>query len=98
MSDISGGGPAYGFYGDDFTGATDTLAHLARAGLRTMLFFVPPDAARLSMLGRLDAIGIAGAARTMPPHAAAAGACARGGRVRYAWRARDPLQSVLDLR
>ena len=61
--------PAYGFYGDDFTGATDTLAHLARAGLRTMLFFAPPDAARLSMLGRLDAIGVAGAARTMPPHA-----------------------------
>jgi uncharacterized protein YgbK (DUF1537 family) len=67
--DISGDGPAYGFYGDDFTGATDTLAHLTRAGLRTMLFFAPPDAARLSMLGRLDAVGIAGAARTMVPHA-----------------------------
>ncbi|SMG55316.1 four-carbon acid sugar kinase family protein [Paraburkholderia susongensis] len=62
-------GPAYAFYGDDFTGATDTLAHLARAGLRTMLFFTPPDAARLSMLGQLDAIGVAGAARTMAPHA-----------------------------
>ncbi|MFM0341647.1 four-carbon acid sugar kinase family protein [Paraburkholderia fungorum] len=61
--------PAYGFYGDDFTGATDTLAHLARAGLRAMLFFAPPDAARLAMVGRLDAIGVAGAARTMPPHA-----------------------------
>ncbi|MFM0211210.1 four-carbon acid sugar kinase family protein [Paraburkholderia sediminicola] len=69
MHDIRGDGPAYGFYGDDFTGATDTLAHLARAGLRTMLFFAPPDAARLSMLDRLDAVGIAGAARTMPPHA-----------------------------
>jgi uncharacterized protein YgbK (DUF1537 family) len=32
-----------------------------------MLFFAPPDAVRLSMLGRLDAVGIAGAARTMPP-------------------------------
>lgn len=62
-------GPAYAFYGDDFTGATDTLAHLARAGLRTMLFFAPPDATRLSMLGPLDAIGVAGAARTMPPAA-----------------------------
>jgi uncharacterized protein YgbK (DUF1537 family) len=62
-------GPAYAFYGDDFTGATDTLANLARAGLRTMLFFAPPDAARLSMLGRLDALGVAGAARTMPPAA-----------------------------
>lgn len=66
---MSGVSPAYGFYGDDFTGATDTLAHLARAGLRTMLFFAPPDAQRLSMLGRLDAVGIAGAARTMQPHA-----------------------------
>ncbi|WP_186307816.1 four-carbon acid sugar kinase family protein [Paraburkholderia sp. BCC1884] len=57
--------PDYAFYGDDFTGATDTLAHLARAGLRTMLFFAPPDAARLSTLGQLDALGVAGAARTM---------------------------------
>jgi uncharacterized protein YgbK (DUF1537 family) len=61
--------PAYAFYGDDFTGATDTLAHLARAGLRTMLLFAPPDAARLSVLGQLDALGVAGAARTMEPHA-----------------------------
>ncbi len=70
MSDVRqlhGSGPHYAFYGDDFTGATDTLAHLARAGLRTMLFFAPPDAARLSMLGQLDALGIAGAARTMSP-------------------------------
>jgi uncharacterized protein YgbK (DUF1537 family) len=59
--------PAYAFYGDDFTGATDTLAYLARAGLRTMLFFGPPDAARLAALGRFDALGIAGAARTMAP-------------------------------
>lgn len=68
MSDLSrDDGPDYAFYGDDFTGATDTLAHLARAGLRTMLFFEPPDAARLSMLGPLDALGVAGAARTMAP-------------------------------
>ncbi|WP_121323665.1 four-carbon acid sugar kinase family protein [Paraburkholderia sp. RAU2J] len=60
-------GPAYAFYGDDFTGATDTLAHLARAGLRTMLLFAPPDAARLARLGQLDALGVAGAARTMEP-------------------------------
>jgi uncharacterized protein YgbK (DUF1537 family) len=69
MREMNGDGLAYGFYGDDFTGATDTLAHLARAGLRTMLLFAPPDAERLSMLGRLDAVGIAGAARTMAPHA-----------------------------
>ncbi|MFM0597125.1 four-carbon acid sugar kinase family protein [Paraburkholderia dilworthii] len=70
MSDLPrNDGPNYAFYGDDFTGATDTLAHLARAGLRTMLFFEPPDAARLSRLGSLDALGVAGAARTMAPSA-----------------------------
>ncbi|MFP3605474.1 four-carbon acid sugar kinase family protein [Paraburkholderia sp. SIMBA_053] len=61
------GGPQYAFYGDDFTGATDTLAHLARAGLRTMLLLAPPDATHLGKLGPLDAIGVAGAARTMSP-------------------------------
>ncbi|CAD6542459.1 3-oxo-isoapionate kinase [Paraburkholderia kirstenboschensis] len=63
----TGGGPQYAFYGDDFTGATDTLAHLARAGLRTMLLLAPPDATHLGKLGPLDAIGVAGAARTMSP-------------------------------
>ncbi|CAG4924480.1 four-carbon acid sugar kinase family protein [Paraburkholderia gardini] len=62
-------GPAYGFYGDDFTGATDTLAHLARAGLRTMLFFQPPTDAQLDAAGPLDAIGVASAARAMAPPA-----------------------------
>ncbi|RAS35485.1 four-carbon acid sugar kinase family protein [Paraburkholderia bryophila] len=70
MSDLPrDDGPDYAFYGDDFTGATDTLAHLARAGIRTMLFFEPPDAARLSTSGPLDAVGVAGAARTMAPSA-----------------------------
>ncbi|MDE1184272.1 four-carbon acid sugar kinase family protein [Paraburkholderia sp.] len=65
--------PAYAFYGDDFTGATDTLAHLARAGLRTMLFVEAPDAARLAQFGpgraydALDAIGVAGIARALAP-------------------------------
>ncbi len=32
------------FYGDDFTGATDTLATAARAGLRALLFLgLPTD-------------------------------------------------------
>ncbi len=72
------GAVQYGFYGDDFTGATDTLAHLARAGLRTLLFLAPPDRARLDSVGPLDAIGIAGAARAMPP-SAMAGELARAG-------------------
>lgn len=59
--------PAILFYGDDFTGATDTLGTAARAGLRALLFLEPPDAARLARAGPLDCIGIAGAARAMKP-------------------------------
>jgi 3-oxoisoapionate kinase len=69
---LRGHAPAFGFYGDDFTGATDTLAHLARAGLRTMLFLEPPTRQRLATLdasGSLDAIGVAGAARALAPAA-----------------------------
>lgn len=53
------------FYGDDFTGATDTLATLARGGMRTVLFLRPPTAAQREAAGPLDCLGIAGAARSM---------------------------------
>lgn len=53
------------FYGDDFTGATDTLATLAGAGLRTLLFMGPPTTDQLAAAGSLDCLGIAGAARSM---------------------------------
>jgi len=59
--------PAIVYYGDDFTGATDTLGTAARAGLRTLLFLKTPDAARLDRAGSLDVLGIAGAARAMTP-------------------------------
>ena len=59
--------PAVVYYGDDFTGATDTLGTAARAGLRTLLFLKTPDAARLERAGPLDVLGIAGAARAMTP-------------------------------
>jgi uncharacterized protein YgbK (DUF1537 family) len=55
------------YYGDDFTGATDTLATAARAGLRTLLFLGLPTAAQLERAGPLDCLGIAGAARAMTP-------------------------------
>lgn len=61
--------PRYGWYGDDFTGATDTLATLASAGLRATLFTGIPSAAQLEQAGPLDAIGIAGAPRAMDPAA-----------------------------
>lgn len=59
--------PAIVYYGDDFTGATDTLATGARAGLRTLLFLRVPTPAQLDAAGTLDCLGIAGAARSMAP-------------------------------
>jgi uncharacterized protein YgbK (DUF1537 family) len=55
------------WYGDDFTGASDTLATLAEAGLRALLFLDVPTPERLAAAGPLDALGIAGAARAMAP-------------------------------
>jgi uncharacterized protein YgbK (DUF1537 family) len=63
------------FYGDDFTGATDTLGTFARAGLHVLLLPQVPTVAQLEALGGLDALGvldvlgIAGAARSMTPEA-----------------------------
>ncbi|MDQ0570436.1 uncharacterized protein YgbK (DUF1537 family) [Variovorax paradoxus] len=61
--------PTVVYYGDDFTGATDTLGTAARAGLRALLFLETPDAARLEHAGPLHVLGIAGAARAMTPEA-----------------------------
>jgi uncharacterized protein YgbK (DUF1537 family) len=57
--------PRIGYYGDDFTGATDTLMTATQAGLRTVLFFGAPTKAQLDAAGPLDCIGIAGVARSM---------------------------------
>lgn len=64
--------PRYGWYGDDFTGATDTLATLAERGFEALLFLGIPTDAQLAAAGPLDAVGIAGATRTMAPAAMAA--------------------------
>jgi uncharacterized protein YgbK (DUF1537 family) len=66
--------PLLGWYGDDFTGATDTLAVLTQAGLRAMLFMGVPGgaqqtAAARALGGTLHAVGIAGASRSMAPAA-----------------------------
>ncbi|RDJ19953.1 four-carbon acid sugar kinase family protein [Bosea caraganae] len=63
--------PRYGWYGDDFTGATDTLATLAERDFRALLFLRIPTQAQLAAAGPLDAIGIAGATRAMAPGAMA---------------------------
>jgi uncharacterized protein YgbK (DUF1537 family) len=55
------------FYGDDFTGSTDALESLARAGLRTVLFLHAPTPAQRRRFPGLRAFGVAGASRTMTP-------------------------------
>ena len=57
----------YIWYGDDFTGASDTLATFASSGLRALLCLGVPRPERMKALRSLDALGIAGAARTMSP-------------------------------
>jgi len=71
-------GPSYGWYGDDFTGATDALAALAERDIRALLFLRIPTAEQLTAAGPLDAIGIAGATRSMAPDAMAAELAAAG--------------------
>jgi uncharacterized protein YgbK (DUF1537 family) len=55
------------YYGDDFTGSTDVMESLARAGLRTVLFLEPPTPAQLAKFPGIRAFGIAGGSRTMSP-------------------------------
>lgn len=57
------------WYGDDFTGASDTLATLASAGLRALLFPRVPTPELIARAGPLDALGIAGIARALSPEA-----------------------------
>src|SRR5262245_54774968 len=57
--------PRIAYYGDDFTGATDTLATATQGGLRTLLFLRVPSADMLANVGELDCVGIAGASRSM---------------------------------
>src|ERR1700755_2604651 len=59
----------YAWYGDDFTGASDTLATVAHAGLRAILFCGVPTEQQFHRAGDLDAFGIAAAARSMAPDA-----------------------------
>lgn len=55
------------FYGDDFTGSTDALEFLSRAGAKTVLFLENPTEALLEQFSDLDAIGVAGMTRAMAP-------------------------------
>ena len=55
------------FYGDDFTGSTDALEFISRAGARTVLFTEPPTAEQLRSFPDLDAYGVAGKTRALHP-------------------------------
>lgn len=55
------------YYGDDFTGSTDAMEALARAGVRTILFLEPPTTEILASFRNVGAIGVAGDSRAMTP-------------------------------
>lgn len=55
------------YYGDDFTGSTDALEFLSRAGAKTVLFIQPPTQEQLQTYHGLQAIGVAGMTRAMSP-------------------------------
>lgn len=56
------------YYGDDFTGSTDALEFICRAGARTILFIDPPTSEQLKNYPDLDAYGVAGKTRSLPPN------------------------------
>jgi uncharacterized protein YgbK (DUF1537 family) len=55
------------FYGDDFTGSTDALEFISRAGAKAVLFTEPPTAEQLRSFPGLDAYGVAGKTRALNP-------------------------------
>lgn len=57
------------YYGDDFTGSTDALEFLTRAGLKTVLFLDPPTTEKLRLYPDIQAVGVAGLTRSLPPEA-----------------------------
>ncbi len=54
------------FYGDDFTGSSDALEFICRAGAKAVLFIEPPTAEQLRQYPDLDAYGVAGKTRSLP--------------------------------
>ena len=55
------------YYGDDFTGSTDVMEALSRAGIKTVLFLEPPSPRELAKFPNLRAFGVAGGSRAMSP-------------------------------
>ena len=55
------------FFGDDNTGSTDSMDALAKGGVNTVLFMTPPTPADLLRFPGVQAVGVAGMTRAMPP-------------------------------
>jgi 3-oxoisoapionate kinase len=55
------------FYGDDFTGSTDALEAISKAGAKAILFTEPPTQEQLNQFSDIDAYGIAGKTRALNP-------------------------------
>jgi 3-oxoisoapionate kinase len=55
------------WYGDDFTGSTDTMEALTLAGIPSRLFLDVPDKTERDQLSGIEALGIAGNTRAMSP-------------------------------
>lgn len=54
------------FYGDDFTGSTDVMEALTRAGIPTALFLDPPTPEQRARFPGIGAVGVAGVSRSLP--------------------------------
>jgi 3-oxoisoapionate kinase len=56
------------YYGDDFTGSTDSMEALALGGVRVALFLEPPPPEALTgRFAELQAVGVAGISRSLSP-------------------------------
>jgi uncharacterized protein YgbK (DUF1537 family) len=67
MDALPDGGPLFSFYGDDFTGSTDSLEALAINGMESVLFIGTPEEAHLHRFRHCRGIGIAGESRSQTP-------------------------------
>lgn len=66
--ELHGGRLLLSFYGDDFTGATDSMEALTINGLKTVLFLEPPEPMQLAdRFPDIRAFGVAGVGRSMGP-------------------------------
>lgn len=59
--------PLLAYYGDDFTGSTDVMECLTRAGVRTVLFLQAPNHSQIARFSSMYAMGVAGLSRSMSP-------------------------------